>query len=113
MSNIIIKKWMEPYILLETFKKHFEMEDLTFDGLTKQTAKDKMLKIIEKNEGKAFGLYMKNVNKFYIFKSADKQNTDNLLGFLNLSLEDAEITEDYEIPLQYVDLAKAEAAIIL
>ena len=31
----IIKKWFQPYVILETVKKYFEVTDITFDGKTK------------------------------------------------------------------------------
>lgn len=31
----ILKKWVEPYVLLETLKKHYEIKDFTFDGYSK------------------------------------------------------------------------------
>lgn len=113
--NIIIKKWIEPYVLLETSKKHFEMEDFTFDGFTKDGVKADFLKKLSKKDGTAFGLYMKNVNKFYLFSSSEKSDVENdlLKTVLNFTTADYELTEDNDTPFSLVDLGKAEAGIIL
>jgi len=113
VDSVIIKKWIEPYVLLETLKTHFKMLDLTFDGFSKSAQKSKMYKIIDKSEGKAFGLYMKNVNKFYVFNSENLINSDELLEVISVKNDDCEYSDDREVPINYVDLAKAEAAIII
>lgn len=112
--NYIIKKWIEPYVLLETSKKHFKMQDFTFDGFSKNEIKNKFHSALVKENGTAFGLYMKNVNKFYLFSSEEKMNIEkdllnNALGF---SAEDYETTVDGELPVNLVDMGKAEAGII-
>lgn len=113
MSNIIVKKWIEPYVLLETYKKHFSMQDFTFDGFSKNDAKSKMLKLIADSKGLAFGLYMKNVNKFYVFISDNQINADKLMSEIGMQLGDYEFDETTDEPITAVDLAKAEAALIL
>lgn len=112
--NIIIRKWIEPYVLLETAKKSFEMEDLTFDGFSKNEKKNELLKKLASAKGGAFGLYMKNVNKFYLF-STDKNidiEKDLIQQTLNFKEEDYEITEDINKPIELVDIGKAEAGIL-
>lgn len=102
----IIKKWIEPYVLLETIKKDSELvEDFTFDGFSKNDIKKDFLKKLNKDD--FFGLYMKNVNKFYLFKG--KIDIDKIF---DLSPSDYEITEDIEKPFEMVDMGKAEASII-
>lgn len=112
--NIIIKKWIEPYVLLETFKKNFEMKDFTFEGFSKNNVKADFLKALHKEAGTAFGLYMKNVNKFYLFKSSVRIDIQKELfkKELNFKPEDIEYTDDTDIPLNLVDIGKAEAGII-
>lgn len=39
MLNLIIKKWVEPYKLLELIKEHSAMEDFSFDGSNKAILK--------------------------------------------------------------------------
>lgn len=107
MSHIIIKKWIEPYVLLETAKKCGPMKDLTFDGFSKKNIKSEFLKELEKPN--TFGLYMKNVNKFYVFYP---EKEIDIKGLYNLSEEDFELTEDIEKPFNLVDMGKAEAGII-
>ncbi len=107
MTNIIIKKWIEPYILLETAKKAYEMKDYTFDGFSKDAVKKEFLKALEKPN--TFGLYMKNVNKFYLFSGEKPIDLKNLYNFTE---EDFELTNELEKPFSLVDLGKAEAGII-
>ena len=113
MSNIIVKKWIEPYVLLETYKKHYDMQDFTFDGFNKNDAKSKMLKLISQNLGMVFGLYMKNVNKFYVFSSDKQINANELMLAIGMEPDDYEFNKSTEDSISAVDLAKAEAALIL
>ena len=109
MNNIIIKKWLEPYVLLESLKKKYEMKDITFDGFTKNNAKQEMLNLINDN---AFGLYMKNVNKFYVFSSDKEISTEDLIIYLEIAEDDFNYSEDIETAISAIDLAKAEAVIL-
>ena len=104
--NKIIKKWIEPYVLLETLKKDCKLvKDFTFDGFSKNNIKKEFLKELSKENH--FGLYMKNVNKFYLFsRKADIDKIFELTAF------DYETTEDIEKPFDMVDMGKAEASII-
>lgn len=104
--NKILTKWIEPYVLLENIKKHCEMKDFTFDGFSKNNVKKEFLKALEKEN--SFGLYMKNVNKFYLFKG--EINIDEVLS---LTTEDYELTEDLDKPFDMVDMGKAEAGFII
>lgn len=69
-THRIIKRQIEPYVLLEAVKKYFELEEMTFNSYTKADVKAKFLACIEEENAKqiTMGLYMKNVNKFYILK---------------------------------------------
>lgn len=72
-THRIITKFIEPYILLEAVKKYFDMEEFTFNSTNKQKVKEQFLEAIEKSNAKviSMGLYMKNVNKFYLLKLKD------------------------------------------
>ncbi len=113
--NIIIKKWIEPYVLLETAKKFFDMKDYTFDGFSKKSVKNEFLKALKKSAGTSFGLYMKNVNKFYLFTSAESIDIQKELleNALNFTQEDFEFSDNQELPINLVDIGKAEAGIII
>lgn len=112
MTSYILTKWVEPYILLETAKKSFEMKDYTFDGFNKQEVKNTFLRDIKKSE--AFGLYMKNVNKFYLFQSHHKINiTEFLKNEIGITDSDFYITNDPKEPFMVIDSGKAEASFIM
>ena len=105
--NKIIKKWIEPYVLLETLKKDCKLvKDFTFDGFSKNNIKKEFLKELAKENH--FGLYMKNMNKFYLFNG--KADIDKIF---ELTASDYETTEDIEKPFDMVDMGKAEAGILL
>lgn len=108
MSHYIIKKWIEPYVLLETLKAHYEMKDLTFDGFSKNTIKENFIK--ELHNADSFGLYMKNVNKFYLFTGKEPLSIEKLF---NLSPEDYYEAKDYNEALSMIDSGKAEASILI
>ena len=113
MKSIIITKWIEPYKLLETIKSEYNFKDFTFDGISKPIEKRKFFKEFE-NSNNVIGLYMKNVNKYYLFTREDSFDIWNKLvevfGFIN---EDFELSDDVENkPFDMVDLGKAEASLI-
>ena len=104
--NKIITKWIEPYVLLETIKKNCDfIKDYTFDGFSKNEIKKEFLKQLKKEN--SFGLYMKNVNKFYLFNG----NID-IDKIFELNSCDCENTEDLDKPFEMIDMGKAEACII-
>lgn len=104
--NKIIKKWIEPYVLLETLKKDCELvKDFKFDGFSKNEIKKEFLKQLKK--ANTFGLYMKNVNKFYLFNG--QADIDKIF---ELAEDDYEITSDNEKPFEMIDMGKAEAVLI-
>lgn len=108
--NTVIKKWIQPYLLIEYLKDYYTVTDLTFDGASKNKFKAKMFEAV--NAGK-IGLYMKNVNKFYILE--EKENA-SLIDIIKekLSLSDADLADepDKERALQLVDMGKSEASFI-
>ena len=69
-THRIIKRQIDPYTLLEGVKKYFELEEMTFDSYSKAAVKKAFLaRLEEENTGQiTMGLYMKNVNKFYVLK---------------------------------------------
>ena len=108
MANIVLKKWMEPYVLLETLKQNYDMKEFTFDGWTKQSVKADFFKSLN-TQPDSVGLYMKNVNKFYLIKGVKSLNLEKLF---NLSESDFDFNEDAETSLSLVDMGKAEASFI-
>ncbi|MBP3820908.1 hypothetical protein J6G99_04610 [bacterium] len=113
MKSFIITKWIEPYRLLESIKKYYSFKDFTFDGLNKLDQKDKFFKELI-NTKYSIGLYMKNVNKFYLFNR--NENFDiikELIEDFNFTENDFILTDDIEKPFNMVDIGKAEAGIII
>ncbi|MBR1907856.1 DUF1015 domain-containing protein [bacterium] len=100
-THRILTKWVEPYVLIEKVKKYFDVEDYTFDGTNKNEVKAKFLQAIEDESKKqiSMGLYMKNVNKFYLLKL--RENVDEILN-------------EYEVPevLKTLDLIVLHKVII-
>lgn len=79
-THRIITKWIEPYVLLEKVKKYFDVKDFEFNGQNKNEVKTKFLQAIEDANSKqiSMGLYMKNVNKFYLLTL--RENIDGILN---------------------------------
>ncbi len=69
-THRIITKFIEPYVLLESVKKYYDLEEYTFVSSNKDEIKAKFLADLEKSNAEriSMGLYMKNVNKFYLLK---------------------------------------------
>src|SRR5574344_1533191 len=92
-THRIITKWIEPYVLLEKVKKYFDTKEFVFNGQNKDKVKSEFLKSIEtaNNEKISMGLYMKNVNKFYLLTLRENVN---------------KILDEYEVPsvLKTLDL---------
>lgn len=106
-ENLVLKKWIEPYVLLETLKKHYQMKDYTFDGWTKNEVKKEFFKALEKPC--TLGLFMKNVNKFYLF--SEVKDLD-ILQIFGLAETDFSSENSAVEALNLVDMGKAEAAFI-
>lgn len=83
-THRIITKKIEPYDLLEKVKKYFNLKEFIFDGKNKSEVKNEFLQTIEKENQKqiSMGLYMKNVNKFYLLTL--KENADKILDEYNV-----------------------------
>ena len=114
MNVFVLKKWVQPYVLLQFFNDNFCADSLTFDGSDKIPKKEKFLETLL-NDKSSIGLYMKNVNKFYIFSQVNSclNISDKLIETLNLSSDDYAFSEDFNSSLALVDIAKAEAVVIL
>lgn len=69
-THRIITKRIEPFVLLEKVKKYFDIQEFDFTSLNKAQVKQKFLDEIEVANQKqiSMGLYLKNVNKFYLMK---------------------------------------------
>lgn len=69
-THRIITKQIDPYNLIESVKKYYDLEEFQFDSTNKKEVKEKFLSAIEESnkERISMGLYMKNVNKFYLLK---------------------------------------------
>ena len=112
MNNLIITKWIEPYRLLETVKVYCELTDYTFDGSNKIAQKNKMFSDLEKDSAK-FALYMKNVNKFYVFKSEKEFDLESkLVEVIDFKKEDYYYSGDSEDAISLVDMGKSEASFL-
>lgn len=100
-THRIITKWVEPFVLLEKVKKYFDLKEYDFDGTTKNDVKKDFLQAIETESEKqiSMGLYMKNVNKFYLLTL--RENVDEILN-------------EYEVPdvLKTLDLTVLHKVII-
>jgi len=111
MKCFVIEKWLEPYVILEKFKERFECHDLTFDGFSKNKAKENMLSIIENSDNCTVGIYMKNVNKFYVMTSREDDALKCVFEDLNLVQEDIK-TDSVENGIMLVDIARAEFIVV-
>lgn len=100
-THRILTRWIEPYVLLEKIKKYYDIEEFIFNGKNKAEMKSKLLAEIEKSskEKISMGLYMKNVNKFYLLKL--RENVDDIL-------------KEYDVPevLKTLDLIVLHKVII-
>lgn len=100
-THRIITKWIEPYVLLEKVKKYFDLEEFQFNGQNKLEVKAQFLQAIEDANEKqiSMGLYMKNVNKFYL---------------LTLREDVSSILDEYEVPdvLKKLDLTVLHKVLI-
>ena len=134
MSNIkpqighrIVTKWFQPYNILESAKKYFDVIDYTFDGRTKIEYMEKFITEINSSEKITLGLYMKNVNKFYLLilkpeteEISDVSALENLLFKNNFNSAEKydndewiKITENTDEAFNLIDIGKAEASFIM
>ncbi len=141
-THRIITKWIEPYVLLESVKKYFDVKDYTFNGANKLSVKKEFLKELENSASSkiSMGLYMKNVNKFYLLslresvdKILDEYEVPDVLKTLDLTVlhkviltKELGFTEEEQMAqdgIKYIkveneafdmiDLGKAEASFIM
>ena len=113
MKSFVIKKWIEPYKLLETIKGQYEYEDYTFDGKNKLAQKELFFESLKKDKNNV-GLYMKNVNKFYLFSRDEYLDIIKKLSeIFELSRDDIEENHDVNDMFSKIDLGKAEAELII
>ncbi|MBQ3311180.1 DUF1015 domain-containing protein [bacterium] len=100
-THRILTRWVEPYVLLDKVKKYFDVEEIVFDSKNKLAKKTELLEKIEKESAKqiSMGLYLKNVNKFYLLKLRENVN---------------KILEEYDVPevLRTLDLIVLHKVII-
>lgn len=100
----ILTKWIEPYVLLETLKKHHNLVKVyTFDGFSKNEVKKEFLKQLKNSTG----LYMKNVNNFYLF-----EGVADIEKIFEFTTRDYETTDNIDKPFEMVDMGKAEAGFV-
>lgn len=113
MRTFIITKWIEPYKLLESIKEKYQYKDFTFDGVTKNMQKKKFLKELG-NSKYSVGLYMKNVNKYYLFTRKESFDIESdLIKLFQFSNNDYITDCDISKPFELVDLGQAEAGILI
>ncbi len=100
-THRIITKRIEPYVLLEKVKKYFDVKEFIFDGKSKNEVKNEFLQSIEDENQKqiSMGLYMKNVNKFYLLTLRENVNS---------------ILDEFEVPdvLKKLDLTVLHKVLI-
>ena len=116
-THRIITRQIEPYVLLESVKKHYDIEEFIFDSYTKEKVKEDFLAKIEEENQKqiTMGLYMKNVNKFYLLSL--RENVDEILNeyevpdVLKLKPEAQNLVEAPEV-LKKLDLTVLHELII-
>lgn len=117
-THRIITKWIEPYVLLEKVKKYFDMEEFQFNGQNKNEIKTEFLQSIEEANQKqiSMGLYMKNVNKFYLLtlKYAPSPYPLPQGARENLPAEIDKILNEFEVPdvLKKLDLTVLHKVLI-
>lgn len=126
-ANRIITKRLEPYDVIEGAKKFYDAEDFTFNGRNKFEIMEEFLSKLNSQKTPSVGLYMKNVNKFYLLTI--KENPNNLTDIqllnklmtdeYNFSQEDLinksgiSYSADNEYAIEQIDMGKAEASFIV
>ena len=126
-AHRIITKRLEPYDVIEGAKKYYDATDYTFNGRNKFEIMEEFLSELKNRKSPSVGLYMKNVNKFYLLTI--KENPDKLtdIQLLNKLItneynftQEEQVAEDgisystdTEFALEQIDMGKAEASFIL
>ena len=83
-----------------------QVKVFTYDGFSKYSVKKEFLDKLQK--GNYTGLYMKNVNQFYLF-----DGQIDIYKIFNLQKSDYETTENIEKPFDMIDTGKAEASFLI
>ena len=100
-THRIITRNIDTNDLLGKVKKYYDVEEFSFDSSTKAETRAKLLEEIEKSskERLSMGLYLKNVDKFYLLKLREKVDS---------------ILEEYKVPdvLKTLDLIVLHKVII-
>jgi len=80
-THRIITRRIDPYDLLEYIKEFFDIVEFTFDSVTKESTRERFIEELEKeaNSRIAMGLYLKNVNKFYLLKLRETEKANEIL----------------------------------
>jgi uncharacterized protein (DUF1015 family) len=92
-THRILTRRFDAYTLLEKIKKYFDLKEMIFNSANKEATKKEFLSEIENlsKEKISMGLYLKNVNKFYLLTLRENVN---------------EILDEYKVPevLKTLDL---------
>ncbi len=126
-GNRIITKRIEPYDVIESAKKFYDVVDYTFTGRNKFEIMEEFMTALNSLEVAGMGLYMKNVNKFYLLKIKENPENKSDIELLHTLLikneygftEEEQINQvgieyntDVEYSLEQIDMGKAEASFI-
>ena len=126
-AHRIITKRLEPYDVIEGAKKYYDVIDYTFNGRNKFEIMAEFLSELNSQKIPSAGLYMKNVNKFYLLKiknNPDKLSDIQLLNNLvtneykftgeeQINSEGITYSRDIDFAIEQIDIGKAEASFIL
>ena len=98
-THRIIEKFIEPFVVIDRIQKYFDLEVIDFNSENKYEKKAEFLEKLEIENQKqiTFGLYMKNVNKFYVLKLA--KNVDDLIDAPDV-LKKLDLTVLHEVLLK-------------
>jgi len=98
-THRIIEKMIEPFVVIDRIQKYFDMDIIDFNSQNKFEKKAEFLEKLEIENQKqiTFGLYMKNVNKFYVLKLA--KNVDDLIDAPDV-LKKLDLTVLHEVLLK-------------
>ena len=126
-ANRVITKRIEPYDVIESAKKFYDVVDYTFTGRNKFEIMEEFLSALSSNKS-SIGLYMKNVNKFYLLTIKENPLKLSDVELLHRYLitdeydfsEDEQVNQigikystDTEYAIEQIDMGKAEASFIL
>ncbi len=127
-ANRIITKRIEPYDVIESAKKFYDVVDYTFTGRNKFEILEEFLTELKSLKVAGMGLYMKNVNKFYLLKIKENSGRKSNIELLHTLLisdeygfsEEEQINQDgitystnTDYAIEQIDMGKAEASFII